>query len=170
MITGNLTIREINKADIASVQKFLFAQLEDLFAYEGQKAITDDVWGLAKLYLESGRNRMWGVFSQEGIVFGTIAICEYNDRFTALKGRYPEKNTAEIGRCYIDQSLRRQGLGSKLLQTADRYCRDQQFSCMYLHTHYFLPGGFQFWQKNGFQITWDEGGVDQIVHMEKFLD
>ncbi|QJW48891.1 GNAT family N-acetyltransferase [bacterium BFN5] len=75
-----------------------------------------------------------------------------------------------MGRCYIDQSLRRQGLGSKLLQAAEGYCREQQFRCMYLHTHCFLPGGFQFWQKHGFQITLDEGGSDQIVHMEKFLD
>ena len=167
MEARNIVIRKIDNNDIASVQNFLLGQLQDLFSQDGQSAITDDVWGLVKLYIEPARNQMWAAFSPEGTIIGTIAICEYNDRIAVLKGRYPSKTTAEIGRCYIDKRLRRQGIGSQLLKEAEDFCREQAYNMMYLHTHHFLPGGFHFWQSQGFEITLDEGGAYQLVHMEK---
>ncbi len=163
----NIMIRKINNNDIASVQKFLLGQLEDLFSHDGQSAITDDVWGLAKLYIEPDRNQMWAAFSPEGTVIGTIAICEYNDRITILKGRYPRKTTAEIGRCYIEKTLRRQGIGSRLLEEVKAFAYEKEYEIIYLHTHRFLPGGFHFWEKQGFRIIVEEKGDAQIVHMEK---
>jgi GNAT superfamily N-acetyltransferase len=167
MDAPNIVIRKIDNNDIASVQNFLLGQLQDLFSQDGQSAITDDVWGLAKLYIEPARNQMWAVFTPDGIVIGTIAICEYNDRIAVLKGRFAAGKTAEIGRCYIDKTLRRQGIGSKLLKIAEEFCREQAYNMIYLHTHHFLPGGFHFWQSQGFTITLDEGGSYELVHMEK---
>ncbi|HWR07898.1 GNAT family N-acetyltransferase [Sporomusa sp.] len=167
MDARNIVIRKIDNNDIDCVQNFLLGQLQDLFSQDGQGAITADVWGLAKLYIEPARNQMWAAFSPEGAVIGTIAICEYNDRIAVLKGRYPGKTTAEIGRCYIDKTLRRQGIGAKLLKEAEDFCRQQAYNMIYLHTHHFLPGGFHFWQSQGFEITLDEGGSYQLVHMEK---
>ena len=167
MENGNIVIRKIVNSDIASVQHFLLGQLQELFSHDGQSAITDDVWGLEKLYIEPARNQMWAAFSAEGAVIGTIAICEYNNRIAVLRGRYPGKTTAEIGRCYIDETLRRQGIGSQLLKEAEDFCREQAYNMIYLHTHHFLPGGFHFWQSQGFEITLDEGGAYQLVHMEK---
>lgn len=167
MDARKIVIRKIDNNDIASVQNFLLGQLQALFSQEGQSAVTDDVWGLAKLYIEPVRNQMWAAFSPDGTVIGTIAICEYNDRIAALKGRYPQKTTAEIGRCYIDKTFRRQGIGSKLLKEAEAFCREQEYQMIYLHTHHFLPGGFHFWQSQGFVIVLDEGGSYQLVHMEK---
>lgn len=167
MDSRNIVIRKIDNSDIASVQNFLLGQLQDLFSQDGQSAVTDDVWGLAKLYIEPVRNQMWAAFTPDGTVTGTIAICEYNDRITVLKGRYPKATTAEIGRCYIDKTLRRQGIGSRLLKEAEAFCREQGYRMIYLHTHHFLPGGFHFWQSQGFTITLDEGGSYELVHMEK---
>lgn len=162
-----IVISKINHSDIESVQHFLRDHLKEFFAYDGQTAITNDVWNLAKRYIEPERNQMWAAFSPEGTPIGTIAICEYNDRITVLKGRYHSVVTAEIGRCYIDKTLRRRGIGSKMLELAEAFCREQGYKMIYLHTHHFLPGGFHFWQKQGFQITLDEGGAEEIVHMEK---
>lgn len=167
MDSRNIVIRKIDNSDIASVQNFLLGQLQDLFSQDGQSAVTDDVWGLAKLYIEPARNQMWAAFAPDGTVLGTIAICEYNDRITVLKGRYPQTTTAEIGRCYLDKTLRRQGIGSRLLKEAEAFCREQGYQMIYLHTHHFLPGGFHFWQSKGFAITLDEGGSYELVHMEK---
>ncbi|WP_312561511.1 GNAT family N-acetyltransferase [Anaerospora sp.] len=167
METSNILIRKVDNNDIASVQNFLLGQLQDLFCKDGQSAVTDDVLGLAKLYIEPVRNQMWAAFSPDGTVVGTIAISEYNDRITVFKGRYPAGTTAEVGRCYIDKTLRRQGIGSSLLTIAEAFCREQGYRMIYLHTHHFLPGGFHFWQSRGFVITLDEGGSYELVHMEK---
>jgi GNAT superfamily N-acetyltransferase len=86
-----------------------------------------------------------------------------------LKGRYHLPTTAEVGRCYIDAGLRRQGIGSRLVTAMTEFCREHGYRTMYLHTHRFLPGGFNFWEKQGFVITIDQGGSLDIVHMEKLL-
>lgn len=165
-----IIIRPINQADIQAVQTFLFRQLKELFAQEGQTAITGDVWGLKQKYLEPENCNLWGAFTREGEIAGTGAICTYNDRIEVLKGRYHLPATAEVGRCYIDKALRRQGLGSELVRIMTGFCREQGYEMMYLHTHRFLPGGFNFWQKQGFKITIDQGGPGEIVHMEKDLN
>lgn len=169
MDARKIVVRKINKSDIDSIQSFLFKHLQEFFAHDGQTAVIADVWGLAKQYIEPERNQMWAAFAPEGAVMGTIAICEYNDRIAVLKGRYPGMTTAEIGRCYIDKTLRRQGLGSRLLEVAETFSREQGYKMIYLHTHHFLPGGFHFWQKQGFKVTLDEGGSAELVHMEKDL-
>lgn len=165
----DLIIRTINPEDIEVVQNFLLQQLNELFASEGQLAITHDVWGLEKTYLAPTNCNMWGVFTAAGEVIGTVGICTYNDRIGLLKGRYAANTTAEVGRCYIDKGLRRQGLGSKLVKKITQFCIEQGYHVMYLHTHRFLPGGFNFWEKQGFTVTVDEGGSAEIVHMEKIL-
>lgn len=165
----DLLIRTIGLEDIDPVQRFLFRQLKELFNQEGQMTITADVWGLGKKYLEPANCNLWGVFTKEGEVVGTAAICTYNDRIELLKGRYHLETTAEVGRCYIAKKLRRQGLGSQLVKKMTHFCQEHGYRTMYLHTHRFLPGGFDFWQRQGFKITVDEGGRAEIVHMEKLL-
>ncbi|MDU4961834.1 MAG: GNAT family N-acetyltransferase [Sporomusaceae bacterium] len=169
MTAQEVVIRPITAADIAGVQAFLLQQLKTLFNHDGQAALTDDVWGLAKTYLEPADCNMWAAFSSAGEVLATAAICRYNDRIMVLKGRYSLPETAEVGRCYVDERLRRQGIGSRLLEHMVDFCRQQDYRIMYLHTHHFLPGGFNFWKKQGFAITIDEGGPAEIVHMEKSL-
>lgn len=164
-----LVIRTIKAEDVDAVQNFLLRQLKELFAHEGQSAITDDVWGLKKTYLEPPNCNMWGVFTPAGEVIGTAAVCAYNDRIALLKGYYAAGTTAEVGRCYIDKRLRRQGIGSELVKKITDFCIEQGYLVIYLHTHRFLPGGFNFWEKQGFKITVDEGGIAEIVHMEKLL-
>ncbi|GMA97510.1 GNAT family N-acetyltransferase [Pelosinus sp. IPA-1] len=169
MSAQEIVIRKIGKEDIHAVQNFLQRQLQDLFSQEGHLAIMDDIWGLEKLYIEPVRNQMWAAFSPEGTVVGTIAVCEYNDRIQLLKKRYPDQITAEIGRCYIEKKLRRQGIGSKLVKEVEEFCNEKEYLTIYLHTHRFLPGGFNFWIKQGFTIVIKEDGDAQIVHMEKSL-
>jgi len=163
----DILIRKIGKEDVYVVQNFLQGQLQDLFSQEGQLAIMDDIWGLEKLYIEPDRNQMWAAFASDGRVIGTIATCEYNDRIQVLKKRYSHHITAEIGRCYIEKTLRRQGIGSRLLKEVEAFCCEKEYETIYLHTHRFLPGGFHFWEKQGFRIVVEEQGDAQIVHMEK---
>ncbi|MCB8816082.1 hypothetical protein [Desulfosporosinus shakirovi] len=84
----DIIIRPIRTEDIDGVQKFLLFQLKELFAQEGQLAITDDVWGLGKRYLEPANCNLWRVLTKVGEVVGTAAICTYNDRIELLKGWY----------------------------------------------------------------------------------
>ena len=163
--------RPIQKEDIQVVQAFLMHQLKTLFFQDKQGAITDDVLGLEKMYLWPERNNLWAAFDQNGKVVGTGAICIYNDRIDCIKGRYHLPETAEIGRCYVDEMIRRQGIGSEIMAEMVKFCQEKEYKKMYLHTHHFLPGGFDFWKKQGFEILIDDGqdGGYETIHMEKIL-
>ncbi|MBP7249219.1 MAG: GNAT family N-acetyltransferase [Negativicutes bacterium] len=164
-------VRPIQKEDIQVVQAFLMHQLKTLFFQDKQGAITDDVLGLEKMYLWPERNNLWAAFDQNGKVVGTGAICIYNDRIDCIKGRYHLPETAEIGRCYVDEMIRRQGIGSEIMAEMVKFCQEKEYKKMYLHTHHFLPGGFDFWKKQGFEILIDDGqdGGYETIHMEKIL-
>lgn len=171
MVEKSYRVRPIQKEDIQAVQTFLMHQLKTLFFQDNQGAITDDVWGLEKMYLQPERNNLWVVFDQDGKVVGTGAICTYNDRIECMKGRYHLPEIAEIGRCYVDETIRRQGIGSEIMVAMVKFCQEKEYKKMYLHTHHFLPGGFNFWQKQGFEILIDDGhdGGYETIHMEKIL-
>ena len=165
------TVRPIRKEDIQEVQTFLMKQLKTLFFQENLGAITTDVLGLEKMYLQTERNNLWVVFSWNGKVVGTGAICTYNDRIECIRGRYHLPETAEVGRCYVDETIRRQGIGSEIMAAMVKFCREKEYKKMYLHTHHFLPGGFSFWKKQGFEILIDDGhdGGYEMIHMEKYI-
>ena len=171
MVEKSYRVRPIQKEDIQAVQTFLMHQLKTLFFQDNQGAITDDVWGLEKMYLQPERNNLWVVFDQDGKVVGTGAICTYNDRIECMKGRYHLPEIAEIGRCYVDETIRRQGIGSEIMAAMVKFCQEKEYKKMHLHTHHFLPGGFNFWQKQGFEILIDDGhdGGYETIHMEKIL-
>jgi len=169
LIRQDILIRPIRKEDIDAVQDFLLQQLKEHLTQELQVSINKDVWQLEITYLEPENSGMWGVFTREGELVGTAAVCPYNDRMALLKGRYDSKNTAEVGRCYIAKHLRRQGIGTRLFQIIAAFCQKQGYHIMYLHTHRFFPGGLKFWENQGFTITVDEEGAAQIIHMERVL-
>ncbi len=119
----DMIIRPVAVEEIPIVQKILLKQLQDLFDHQEQTALTGDILGLEKKYLEPANCNLWGTFTPDGNVVGTAVVCTYNDRFPLLQGRYYLLATAEVGRCYIDAGLRRQGLGAKLVATITDFCR-----------------------------------------------
>ena len=164
-----VTVRIITKDNIKEAQRFLLQQCKDLYGRDFSSTKNRDIWELEQTYLTPARNCMWAAFTPENILVGTIAASPFNDRFLHLRGRYLMGATVEIGRCYVQKGLRRQGIGSLLFKSMHEFCKEQQYRTMYLHTHKFLPGGFTFWQKHGFMVTIDEDDTYETVHMEKGL-
>ncbi len=160
-------IRAIMPQDIENVQKFLLEQCRALYGGQISANQYRDLEQLHANYVAPPRHTLLGAFGDEGRLAGTIAISAYNNRIACIKDRYAHGEAAEVGRCYIDESLRRCGLGSRLFEAARSFAAEAGFVSLYLHTHYFLPGGFSFWRKKGFEILVDEKDAHQTVHMER---
>lgn len=155
---------------IEETQLFLSTQLNHFFHYNYSLTnAKDDIFLLENKYISPNRNNFWLAFDKQNNIIGSIAASIYDDRIDLLKGHYNLDITAEVGRCYVHPDHRRKGIGHQLLSLAENFCIDKDFSIIYLHTHHFLPGGYNFWKKNHFQTTIDEGGLQQIIHMEKKL-
>ncbi len=103
-------------------------------------------------------------------IVGCIALSPYDQRISSLRLRYAEGFVGEIGRCYVKESLQRQGIGSFLFKQALQRAQEIGYETLYLHTHPFLSGGFDFWKKRGFQALFKEEGEWQTIHMERGVE
>ena len=163
---NNITIRTVTVKELIATKNFLLEQCNIL--YDGQTTPNQyqDLENSQEKYLAPIRHTLIAAFLSTGEIVGTIAVSAYNDRIACIKGRYAPSSAAEIGRCYISPTLRRAGIGSLLFEAALQFSRSANYQFLYLHTHRFLPGGFDFWLKKGFKITVDEADLRQTVHME----
>lgn len=164
------TVRKLGKQDIKAAQQFLLHNLKELYNIDGDYPNSRDIWQMEEVYLNSPDHTIIGAFDFKGALVGTIAIRPYDDRMAEVKGRYDKLKTAELVRCYIDKKLRRKGIGTLLTKEILQASALFKYGMIYLHTHKFLPGGFNFWQKQGFAITVDTNDKDETVHMEKVMN
>ena len=86
-----------------------------------------------------------------------------------FKDLYSHESTASIWRLFVDKYYRRCGLATQLYGIVEKFCIENNFNEIYLHTHKNLEAGFSFWKKVGFEITLDTHNNLQTVHMVKSL-
>ncbi|WP_196000408.1 GNAT family N-acetyltransferase [Clostridium sp. 1001271B_151109_B4] len=162
-----ISIRNIGIEEVPIAQEFLFKMIRKLFNYDIDPMYHNDIINMQEFYINEKRNTIIGAFDRENNLVGTIAVKPFIDRFDVIKGRYKQDTTAEIGRCYINQDLRRQGVGTLLFDSIVQFCKENGYEDIYLHTHRHLPGGFDFWIKKGFFIIVEEDNEEKTVHMVK---
>lgn len=168
-MTNQIYIRRIDMDEISIVQDFIFKMLKKLYNSDKNPLYHNDIINMQEVYIENNKNTIIGAFNQDNELVGTIAIKQFVNRFKCLEGVYNEELTAEVGRCYIDENLRRTGIGSRLLDEVIKLCQERGYEKIYLHTHKHLPGGFDFWKKKGFVVTVEEQDKEKTVHMERLV-
>ncbi len=166
-MSNQIHVRRIDVEEVQIAREFLFKMVKKLFNTDENPLYHHDIINLKETYIDNKKNTLLGAFNELGELIGTIAVKQFVDRFKVLEGRYKEEVTAELGRCYINESLRRKGIGSLLLEELLQFCKESGYEKIYLHTHRHLPGGFDFWNKKGFVITVEEEDKEKTVHMEK---
>ena len=161
----------VNQRTFKKTEQFIYEQCQ---LHYGDKIMPERYEALrARIIAEMSQEKCCALFialNRDDDVVGVIALSSYDDRINSMKGRYTEGNVAEVSRCYVHEAYRRCGIGAHLFGLACSFAKIRGYEMLYLHTHYFLPGGFDFWQKMGFEITLEEGGVWQTVHMERLVE
>ncbi|MDQ0187767.1 helix-turn-helix domain-containing GNAT family N-acetyltransferase [Cytobacillus sp. FSL W7-1323] len=83
-----------------------------------------------------------------------IWIAEDNGKFAGCVGLVEDNETTALLRWFIvDPSIRGKGIGTKLVQTLLKYCKEQQYERVYLWTVSSLPVARRLYAKFGFKIT-----------------
>ena len=70
---------------------------------------------------------------------------------------------------FVDEDYRRSKIASRLLLNIESFCREKNYSEIYLHTQKYSTGALPFWLKNNYKITKDLHNERGTVHMEKIL-
>jgi GNAT superfamily N-acetyltransferase len=165
----NWTIRRITAGDVSRTLAFLIPMLQAVYPNIPDVTIRWDLSHMAEAYTVDARAAMFAAFDPDGKVVGTIAIQPYDDRIEFVQGCYDPDKTAELSRCYVAGSLRRQGIAGKLVMAVEDYCRQVGYTAICLHTHRFLPGGYPFWLSRQYKNRVIGNDPLDTVYMDKDL-
>ena len=106
------------------------------------------------------RDGIW-LATPKGTVEGAIVI----------DGLHAETEGAHLRWFIVSDALRGTGMGNKLLNTAIKYCRQQEYTSVYLHTFEGLDAAKHLYEKSGFQLIEQHMGRQwgTEVNEQKFL-
>ena len=141
-------IREFVPADLVQVQE-LFASGLIEFA-EGieqgvrryvDHALKDDMADIPTYYQAHARGNFW--------------VAEFLDSVVGLVGIQPtgKEQEAELRRMSVSSSVRRQGVGRRLLETTEDFCRSQGYCRIVLSTVDILWPALAMYHNNGYALV-----------------
>ena len=152
-----LTIRQFRPDDTDTVHR-LFQEgqrdfMGDHFLTEAsrqalddyiQGALTGDLADIATIYLARPCSNFW--------------IAEGDGKPVGCLGVYRRSGAeAEVRRVAVDRDSRRLGVASRLMDYAESFCRDAEYSRIILWTASFLTAAINMYQRRGYELIAQEG-------------
>ena len=98
---------------------------------------------------------------------GSIGIREYDRKSECFENNFSRKSTASFYRVFVDEKYRRNGIASALVKKAEKFCYNQGYNEIYLHTQNIVDGALFFWNKMDFNIIFRVNDKLDTVHMSK---
>ena len=162
----NISIQRV--CELHQVHSFLQSARISMFAERiGSLEIPADLRHFEEMYL-SGSGCMLAALDSEKKVQATIACRDYDGRFPQLN--FKQQKVVEVVRLFVAPELRRSGIGGVLLNMLKRHAVALHVEVLYLHTHPFLPGALEFWQRHDFDVIEREADpLWQTIHMQQIL-
>ena len=117
----------------------IFMVLEAKNALGRVPRLNEDLLDIHQYYLSCG-GMFWLALDEQSRVVGCLGYNRYN------------QDTAKLHRLYIKYTMKRQGLGSKLLETAEQYLKEAGYRYAIVHLggkEYFESR--QFYPKHGYR-------------------
>lgn len=161
-------ISEVSVDNTKDIVAYIRGFRKQLFPMLDHTKQPQDLLFFNKRYIEDELGVFLQAENSEGNLIGVIGMSHYDHRFPYLN--YQGKRVVEVGRLYIEPEFRRQGAGAALVKTLITYAKTKKINILYLHTHPFLTGAFEFWKSQGFkQIVETEEAGYVTIHMELHL-
>lgn len=140
--TKNIKIRPYRKEDIPYVID------RQLSLYEAERQFTTDIW---KNYLTQGVIALVESFDPEkDCIF--ILECDENPS-GCIAITHVNNNVAQLRYFFLEPELRGLGVGTDLLNTALDFCREKEYSHVFLWTVSAQETARTLYKKAGFEIT-----------------
>jgi ribosomal protein S18 acetylase RimI-like enzyme len=163
-------IRTFRPTDLEQVHELFASGLmefaggaEDLVRRYVDHSLQDDLSDIPGQYLSHSRGNFW-VADLNGSVVGIVGI----------QPRELEQE-AELRRMSVSSSVRRQGIGRRLLETTDEFCRANGYSRIILSSVEILKPALEMYRRFGYETMkiepYGEDPNNQIIvhHLVKEL-
>lgn len=135
-------IRPIESADNPKIAKIIRDNLEYFHLdIPGTAYFDKELNSLSKYYNALPEKRRYFIVTDDdNTVIGGVGIAEFNGF----------ENCAEIQKLYLSDVAKGNGLGKKLMQTAEEWARSVGYRNLYLETHTNLSVALKLYEKMGF--------------------
>lgn len=149
-----LKIRKFNKKDTSEVIKVITSCLKEIFKCRkkdlGQELI-DDLNDIKKNYFN--RKGYFFVALLNGKIVGTVALRPYKNGVVKLK------------RMYVYNKYHGKGIGSKLYDTAEDWCKKQGYKKIRLSTYTNLKKAIILYKHKGYKLF--KKNKNQLIFYKK---
>ncbi len=133
-------------------------ELEEEIRSYIQRSLSDDLSDIPGHYLNAPCNNFW-VAEADGEIKGMVGI------------QYRSDEEAELRRMSVASDTRRQGIGRRLLEIVETFCREQGYQRIRLTTATQLQPAIAMYQRCGYRlISAGQPGKIVIQHYVKDLD
>lgn len=134
-------LREYRKSDINGIKE-LHKEFEEEFFSEFSTLLGEDYWDSELKHHDHAvyKDRKFWVIEKGEEIIGFVGIQVVGER------------TAELIRMRVKKAFRRQGLGKKLLSTAEKYCKEINKKRIKLHTAKRLVIARRMYEQNGYKL------------------
>ncbi len=167
MSSVDLCIEVPRQEAVAATVEFVMAARAAIFPMLADAPMPADLADFAGSYLAPAGGCFLIAREGERIV-AAIGYLPYDHRFPQLD--YRGRRVVEVVRLFVEPAYRRGGLARRLFEALKALALAQGVEVLYLHTHPFLSGAIEFWQRQGFAIVDVEAEpVWRTTHMEQVM-
>ncbi|CAH0004512.1 unnamed protein product [Clonostachys byssicola] len=160
-----ITISPATTDQIPAIVSFVMAGRTKMFPMLDPRIPLPDLVNFQQTYLDHP-DGFFLTAHADGQLVATIAYLPYNHRFAHLN--LGQERIVEVVRLYVSPFWRRGGLASMLFSQLAHQARKAGIERFYLHTHPFLAGAVQFWERQGFTLLDVENDpVWRTTHMTR---
>ncbi|MFD2598695.1 GNAT family N-acetyltransferase [Sphingobacterium corticis] len=161
-------IRQVYLTTANEVVNYVMGARKELFPMLDHERLPKDLAKFEATYIDQEIGFFLEARDHADRLIGVLGLVAYDHRFSFLS--FSAGCVAEVVRLYIDPSHRRRGLAANMVDKLISYARHQKIHTLYLHTHPFLTGAYDFWLKMGFETVAERehSGFDTI-HMQRKL-
>lgn len=168
----NIKITEITPEYIEkyNIKEFLFNMIKTCYGFDYIPQYHYDIVNMEEYYINPEKNNFYmAIDTNNDQLIGTSAIRGYDQKYNIRGKNYSKENTASIYRVFVSSKYRHCKIGSKLVNTVEKFCKETQYNTIYLHTQKDSYGALPFWKHNNYKITHNTHDSMGTIHMEKVL-
>lgn len=163
---NNVELSAVSEGQIGEVLEFVLKARAELFPKLQACGVPADLVDFERVYLQGEGRFLTARF--QGQIVASIGYLPYDHRFKQLD--YEGRKVVEVVRLFVLPGFRRWGLAGLLYRELEGLAAQALVDVIYLHTHPFLPGAIEFWQRQGFTVVDIEADpVWQTTHMQRRL-
>ncbi|PRD56200.1 GNAT family N-acetyltransferase [Sphingobacterium gobiense] len=161
---NDIEILPVGVRDREEVIAYVLKTRERLFPMLNHQVIPKDLEEFSSTYVHTNIGAFLQARTKQGKLIGTIGMMAYDNRFPYFS--FTGSKIVEVARLYVEPDYRKSGLGTALVQRLKTIGQQQGVELLYLHTHPFLEGAYEFWLKQGFDLvlSCEESGFETL-HM-----